>query len=112
MRSHVGLGGERSILYKGVKTLRGSRKGKGPKRTISTCSRLGPLQLVSEPDTRHCASNEAKPQRGVDRRCHTSKDVEPRRGVGVPHRMEKGMSINAGEDARPRRGWIVRFHID
>ena len=28
---------------------------------------------------------------------------------GVPHRLEKGMSVN--EDARPRRGWIVISHI-
>ena len=39
-------------------------------RTISTSSGLGPLQMVSEPDTGQCASEEVVPRRGVDtRRC-------------------------------------------
>ena len=60
VRSHVGWGGERNILYKGVeasvyqtcfKNLEGKPERKSPKRTISASSVLGPLQMVSKPDT-------------------------------------------------------------
>ena len=64
VRSHIGWRGERSIPYKGVetspsirvlKTLRGSPKGKSPKRTIFGSGGLELLQMVSEPVTRRCA---------------------------------------------------------
>ena len=44
--------------------------------------------MVSEPDTRQCVSEEAKPRWGLD--------------WGVPHRLEKRTSTN--EDAGPQRG--------
>ena len=68
--------------------------------------------MVLEPDTGRCASEEIVPRRGVDTRRCASKDSGSWREVdlvGVPHRLEKGMS--ASEDARPWRGWIVISHI-
>ena len=38
----------------------------GPKRTISTSGGFGLLQMVSESDTRQCASEDVEPLRGVD----------------------------------------------
>ena len=49
--------------------------------TISASCGLGLLQMVSEPDTGRCASEEAKPRRGVDVRRCASKDVGRQRGV-------------------------------
>jgi len=71
------------------------------KRTISASSRLGLLQIVSEPNTERCASEEADPQKEVDMRRCVNKDAGPRRVVdwGVPHRLEKRTSIN--EDSGP-----------
>ena len=37
----------------------------GPKRTISANSGLGLLQIVSEPDTRQCANEDAGLKEGV-----------------------------------------------
>ena len=42
-------------------------------RTISTNGGLGPLQIVSEPDTRWCASEDADPK-GVD--CEIPRQLE------------------------------------
>ena len=89
MRFHIGWGGERNIFYKGVETFpfqtrfknrEGKLGRKNPKRTISTSGGLRPLQIVSEPDTGRCASEEVEPQRGVDTRLCVSKDIGPRRG--------------------------------
>ena len=69
-------------------------------------------------DTRRCASKDAGSEGsglGVPHRLEkgmsASEDAGPRREVDweVPYRLEKRMS--ASEDARPRRGWIVRSHI-
>ena len=49
----------------------------GPKRTISASGRLALLQIISEPDTRQCASEDVRPLKGVN--CE------------VPHRLERGM---------------------
>ena len=89
-----------------LKTLRES-----PKRTISASSGLGPLQIVSEPDTGRCANKEAEPRRGVDMRRCACKDAGPWRGMdrGVSHWLEKGTSVS--ENIGSRRGWIVRSHI-
>ena len=57
------------------KNLEGKPERESPKRTISASGGLGPLQIVSEPDTRRCASEEAVPRRGVDMRQCASKDV-------------------------------------
>ena len=52
--SHIGWGGEQTTIYKGVETfpyhtsfkvLRGSSKGKSPKRIISARGGSGPLHL-------------------------------------------------------------------
>ena len=60
VRSHVGCGGERNILYKGAETsplqtlfknLEGKLGRESPKRTISASGGLGPLQMALEPDT-------------------------------------------------------------
>ena len=70
-----------------LKTMRGSLK-----MTISASGGLGPLQMVSEPDTERCASEEVEPRRG---QC-PSKDARPRKGVDweVPHRLEKRTSAS------------------
>ena len=67
--------------------------------------------MVSMLDTRRCASEEIERRRGVETKRRASKDVGPQRGgeLGVPRRLEKGMS--AKEDARFKGGWIVRSHI-
>ena len=87
------------------KSLEGKPKGKAQKRTISVSGGLELLQMVSEKDTKRCASEEAIPQRGVDTRRCASKDDRPRRGVdlvGIPHLLEKETS--ASEDAGPGGG--------
>ena len=46
--------------------------------------------MVSESDTRRCASEEAEPQRGMDTRRCASKDAGLLRvDLGVPHLLEK-----------------------
>ena len=68
-----------------------------PKMTICASGGLGPSQMVSEQGVRRCASEEALPQRGVDTRRCTSKDVGSRREVNlvmVPHQLEKGTSAS------------------
>ena len=47
-----------------LKTLSGSLKGKSLKRTISASGGFGLLQIVSEPNTGRCASEEAEPKGG------------------------------------------------
>ncbi|KAG7011668.1 CDPK-related protein kinase, partial [Cucurbita argyrosperma subsp. argyrosperma] len=60
------------------KNLEGKLESKSPKRKIFASSGFGPLQMVLEPDTGQCASEEAEPQRGADTmQCnflYTSKD--------------------------------------
>ena len=46
------------------KNLEGKPERESPKRTISASGRLGLLQMVSEPDTGWCASEDAGPPRG------------------------------------------------
>ena len=48
----------------------------GPKRTISAGGRLRLLQMISEPDTGRCASEDIRHPRGVD--------------CDIPHRLERG----------------------
>ena len=78
---------------------------KSPKKTIFASGGFWPLQMVSELDTRRCASLLAVPRRGVDTRQCASKDTGPQSEVdlgAVPHRLEEGKS--ASEDARSRKG--------
>ena len=42
------------------KNLEGKAEREDPKRTISTSGRLGPLQMILEPDTERYANEEAK----------------------------------------------------
>ena len=72
MRSHTGCRGERNIPYKGVetspyemclKTMRLTAIRKGSKQIISTSVGLELLQMVSEPDTKQCTSEDADPQK-------------------------------------------------
>ena len=80
-----------------LKTLRGSSKGKSPKRTISSSGGLEPLQMISKPDGR--LSLEGDGYKTVCQQgCWTSKGG----GLGVPHRLEKGTSVS--EDARSEGG--------
>ena len=97
VRSHIGWGGERNILYDGVETspqqtrfknLEGKPERKNPKGAMFASGGLGLLQIVSESDIGRYANEEARPRRGVD--------------WEVPHRLEKRMSAN--DDAGPRRG--------
>ena len=60
------------------KNLKEKPKRESPKRAIYASGGLGPLHMVSEADTGRCASNEAKPQRGVDTRRCASKDASRR----------------------------------
>ena len=100
VRSHIDWRGGRNIFYKGVetspqqthsKTVRLTTIHNRPKRTISTSGGLGQLQMVSELDTGQCASEEARPLRGVS--------------CKIPHRLEKGTSAN--EDAKaPKAGGL------
>ncbi|KAG7012780.1 hypothetical protein SDJN02_25533, partial [Cucurbita argyrosperma subsp. argyrosperma] len=55
---------QRDNIDKAVK--KGKLIRESPKRTISASGRLGPLQMVSEPDTGLCASEKAVPRRRVD----------------------------------------------
>ena len=52
----------------------------GPRRTISASGGLGPLQMVSEPDTRWCANKEAEPRRGWTRGSVLARTLAPSRG--------------------------------
>ena len=44
-----------------LKNFEGKRQMESPKRTISTNGGLRPLQMVSEPNTGQCTSEETKP---------------------------------------------------
>ena len=71
-----------------LKNIEGKPERESPKRTISVSDGLGALQMVSEPNTGRCASEEADPQRGMYTRRCTSKDAEPQRGgewIGGSH---------------------------
>ena len=79
MRSHVGWGGERNILYKSVKTspiqmrfktMRLTTICNELKRTISSSVELGLLQMASKPDTEWYASEDAGPPRGINMISH------------------------------------------
>ena len=58
------------------KNIEGKPERESPKRTIFACGGLGLLQMVSEPDTGRCASEDARSSRGVDSE--------------IPHRLERG----------------------
>ena len=74
------------------KNFEGKPERENPKKTIFAIGRFGPLQMVSEPDTRQCASEEVEPRRGVDR-C-ANKDAGPQREVNwgshIDWRRERG----------------------
>ena len=100
VRSHIGWEENKTLFIRVwkplpsrqcFKNLEAKPERKSPKRTVSTSSELGPLQMVSEPDTRRCASEKAEPQRGVDTRWCASKDARPRRGVDceISHRLSR-----------------------
>ena len=78
---------------------------------MSTNGGLGSLQMVSEPDTRQCASEEVEPRRGVDTRWCANKDAGPLvgwiRGSHVDWRRERVPA----RTLEPEGGWIVRSHI-
>ena len=57
-----------------------------PKKTISTSNGLEPLQIVLEPDTGWCASEEAKPRRGWTWGCVPARTLGPKWGwIGGSH---------------------------
>ena len=106
-----GWGGEQTLFIRVWKPSP-SRRVLKPSGKAQRGRESGPLQMISELDTRRCVSLLAVPWRGVDTRRCASKDAEPRRGVNlvaVPHRLEKGTS--ADENVGPWRGWIVMSHI-
>ena len=70
------------------KNLEAKSKRESPNRTMSASGGLWLLQMVSEPDTERCASEEIKPRRGWTQR-------------GMPART-----------LGPQKGWVWRFHID
>ena len=57
--------------------------------------------MVSKPDTKQCANEDAETRSGVDTGRCSSEDTRPQKGVDyeIPHRLEKG--TNVSEDARP-----------
>ena len=59
----------------GFKNLEGKLERKSQKKTISITDGLKLLQMVSEPDTKRCASEEIELRRRVDTRLHASKDA-------------------------------------
>ena len=70
VRSHIGWGRERNILYKGVETsplptrfknLERKPERESSKKTISASDGFKLFQVVSEPDTRRCANEEVDP---------------------------------------------------
>ena len=67
VRSHISWRGERNIAYKGVETspkLEGKPGRESLKRTISARGELRLLQMVSEPDTGRCVSENTGPKGG------------------------------------------------
>ena len=62
------------------KNLEGKPERESPKRTISASGGLELLQMVPGPNIGQCASEEAEPQKGVDKRQCASKNVGPQRG--------------------------------
>ena len=58
------------------KNLEGKPERESLKRTIYASGGLGLLQMVSEPNTRQCVSEDAGPPSGVD--------------FEIPHRLEGG----------------------
>ena len=77
--------------------LEGKPKRESPKRTISAGGGLGPLQMVSEPDTGRCVSEEAELRRGWTR------DGVPARmlslegeWIGGPTSIEEGNECQRG----------------
>ena len=96
LRSYISWRGERSILYKGVETspyqthfknLVGKPERESPKRIISASGGLRLLQMILKSNTGWCASEDAKPQRGVNTRRCASEDVGLRMEVDceIPH---------------------------
>ena len=62
-----------------------------PKMAISASGGLGPLQMVSMPDTMRCASEEAELRRRGDTKRCASEDARPWKGVDceIPHWLER-----------------------
>ena len=95
-------------VLKGVKPERES-----PKRTISANGGLGPLQMVSEPDTKRCAREEVETQRGWTRISVPARMLgleEEWTRVGVPAKTlcPKGEWTRVGVPAKtlgPKREW-------
>ena len=76
-------------------------------RIIFVSGGLGPLQMISELNTGRCASNEAKPRRGMDTRWCANKDTGPRKGwIGGSHinwRRERVPVKTLGPEGIPHR---------
>ena len=65
------------------KNLEGKAERESPKRAISASDGLGTLQMIIEPDTRQCTSEEVVSRKGVDTRQCVIKDGVNL--VGVSH---------------------------
>ena len=120
VRSHIGWKGERNILYKDVETspwqthfkkLERKPERDSPKRTISVRGGLGLLQIVSEPDTGRCASEDAGPQRGWTLGDVLARTLSPEGGWIVRSHIEWGGKQVLARTLGPKGGWIVRSHI-
>ena len=82
------------------------------KRTISTGGGLGLLQMVSEPDTGRCASEETEPQRGWTRGGVRARTPGPEGGwIGRSHTDWRRKRVPA-RTLGPEGGWSVRSYID
>ena len=79
------------------KDLEGKPGRESPKRTISACSGFGPLQMVVEPDTRRCASEEVEPRRGWTRGDMPARTLAPKRDrLGGPTSIGEGNECQRG----------------
>ena len=58
------------------KNFEGKLERKSSNRIISVSGGLGPLQIVSKPNTERCASKDSEPQKGVNTRQWTLKGVD------------------------------------
>ena len=90
-----------------VKNLEGKPKKENPNRTITVSREFGSLQMVSELDTRRCASKEAEPRRG-DTRQYASKDTRSQRGwIGGLTLIEEGNECK--RERWSQRGGLCRL---
>ena len=76
------------------KNLERKPERKSPKRTVSAGDKLVLLQIVLEPNTRQCASEDVEPQRRV--------------ACEIPHRLAMGTTLIGEGNECQRRRWALK----